>query len=94
MVDALAAAGSSTGVWKPPDGVQVNTVFSGNAVPLPASAKSVVFDGVPLKTFRTSSGLSVVTLVRYGRTCVLAARTKPDVVLGLAAAPVLAQPAA
>jgi hypothetical protein len=38
--------------------------------------------------------LSVVTLVRDGRTCVLAAKTKPDVVLGLAAAPVLAQRAA
>jgi hypothetical protein len=38
--------------------------------------------------------LSVVTLVRYGRTCVLAARVKPDVVLGLAAAPVLAQTSA
>jgi hypothetical protein len=46
---------------------------------------------VPLRLFRTSSGLSVVTLVRHGRTCVLAARTSPDVVLGLAAAPVLAQ---
>lgn len=70
------------------------TVFSGQAVPLPSSAKSVVFEGVPLHVFRTSSGLSVVTLVRYGRTCVLAAKTKPDVVLGLAAAPVLAQRAA
>ena len=78
-----------------PNGTRLSyTVFSGKAVPLPASARSVVFEGVPLKVFRTSSGLSVVTLVRFGRTCVLAAHTSPDVVLGLAAAPVLAQRAA
>lgn len=70
------------------------TVFSGKAVSLPPSARSVVYEGVRLTEFSTSSGLSVVTLVRYGRTCVLAARTKPDVVLGLAAAPVLEQPVA
>jgi hypothetical protein len=32
-----------------------------------------------------------VTLVRFGRTCVLAARDTEDVVLGLAAEPVLAE---
>jgi hypothetical protein len=67
------------------------TVFSGKAIPLPRDARAVTFEGVPLREFSTSSGLSVVTLVRHGRTCVLAARVKPDVVLGLAAAPVLAQ---
>jgi hypothetical protein len=67
------------------------TVFSGKAVPLPHDARMVTFEGVPLHEFSTSSGLSVVTLVRFGRTCVLAAKVKPDVVLGLAAAPVLAQ---
>ena len=75
-----------------PDGTPLSyTVFSGKAVPLPRDTKSVTFEGVPLKTFTTSSGLSVVTLVRHGRTCVLAAKTKPNVVLGLAAAPVLGQ---
>jgi hypothetical protein len=75
-----------------PNGTRLSyTVFSGNAVPLPHDARAVTFEGVPLHEFSTSSGLSVVTLVRYGRTCVLAARVKPDVVLGLAAAPVLAQ---
>ncbi|HTU87098.1 MAG TPA: hypothetical protein VMF57_16085 [Solirubrobacteraceae bacterium] len=74
------------------DGTRLSyTVFSGHAIPLPADAKSVVFDGVPLHWFSTSSGLSVVTLVRHGRTCVLAAPVKPDVVLALAAAPVLEQ---
>jgi hypothetical protein len=51
----------------------------------------VRYEGVPLRTYRTSEGLSIVTLVRHGRTCVLAARTPQNVVLGLAAEPVLAQ---
>jgi hypothetical protein len=45
---------------------------------------------VPLRAYRTSKRLSVVTLVSHGRTCVLAARTPQNVVLGPAAEPVLA----
>jgi hypothetical protein len=67
------------------------TVFSGHPVRLPPAARLVRYEGVPLRTYRTADGLSVVTLVRYGRTCVLAARTPQTVVLGLAAEPVLAQ---
>ena len=90
--DRIGGRPALTVFYRLPNGTPLSyTVFSGRAVPLPANAKSVVFKGVPLKTFTTSSGLSVVTLVRYGRTCVLAAKVKPDVVLGLAAAPVLAQ---
>ena len=93
--DRIGGRPALTVFYRLPNGTRLSyTVFSGRAVPLPASAKNVVFEGVPLRVFRTSSGLSVVTLVRYGRTCVLAARTRPDVVLGLAAAPVLAQPKA
>lgn len=69
------------------------TVFSGKPVPRPAAAKAVRYEGVPLHVYRMRNGLSVVTLVRFGRTCVLAARTREDVVLGLAAEPVLAQQA-
>lgn len=65
------------------------TVFSGKPVALPAAARLVRFEGVPLRVYRTSGGLSVVTLVRHGRTCVLAASTPRTVVLGLAAEPVL-----
>jgi hypothetical protein len=90
--DRIGGRPALTVFYRLPDGTPLSyTVFSGTAVPLPASTRSVRFEGVPLKTFTTSSGLSVVTLVRHGRTCVLAAKTKPDVVLGLAAAPVLAQ---
>ena len=64
------------------------TVFSGRPVPLPAAARLVRYDGVGLRVYRMRDGLSVVTLVRSDRTCVLAARTVEDVVLGLAAEPV------
>ncbi|MCL2769566.1 MAG: hypothetical protein FWD42_05570 [Solirubrobacterales bacterium] len=74
------------------DGARLSyTVFAGDPVGLPRAARLVRYQGVPLHTYRTRDGLSVVTLVRYGRTCVLAARTPQTVVLGLAAEPVLAQ---
>ena len=90
--DRIGGRPALTVFYRLPNGTRLSyTVFSGKAVPLPHGVRSVRFEGVPLREFSTSSGLSVVTLVRFGRTCVLAARVKPDVVLGLAAAPVLAQ---
>jgi len=90
--DRIGGRPALTVFYRLPNGTRLSyTVFSGKAVPLPRNARVVTFEGVPLREFSTSSGLSVVTLVRFGRTCVLAARAKPDVVLGLAAAPVLAQ---
>jgi hypothetical protein len=90
--DRIGGRPALTVFYRLADGTRLSyTVFSGRAVSLPSSARSVVYEGVRLKEFSTSSGLSVVTLVRYGRTCVLAAHTRPDVVLGLAAAPVLEQ---
>jgi anti-sigma factor RsiW len=65
------------------------TVFAGAPIPVPGAARLVRYQGVPLRVYRTSDGLSVVTLVRHGDTCVLAAATTRDVVLGLAAEPVL-----
>jgi hypothetical protein len=90
--DRIGGRPALTVFYRLPNGTRLSyTVFSGKAVPLPRDARTVTYEGVPLKEFSTSSGLSVVTLVRFGRTCVLAARVKPDVVLGLAAAPVLEQ---
>jgi hypothetical protein len=66
------------------------TVFSGRPVNVPAAARRTRFKGVPLRVYRTSDGLSVVTLVRHGRTCVLAAPASKRTVLALAAEPVLA----
>jgi hypothetical protein len=93
--DHIGGRPALTVFYRLADGTRLSyTVFSGQAVRLPSNARTVVYEGVPLKEFSTPSGLSVVTLVRYGRTCVLAARTKADVVLGLAAAPVLEHPVA
>ena len=93
--DRVGGRPALTVFYRLPSGTRLSyTVFSGTAVPLPHDARAVRFDGVPLHVFTTSSGLSVVTLVRHGRTCVLAARTGPDAVLSLAAAPVLAQASA
>ena len=93
--DRIGGRPALTVFYRLPDGTPLSyTVFSGKAIPLPKSARAVVFHGVPLHVFKTSSGLSVVTLVRFGRTCVLAAKTTPDTVLSLAAAPVLAQQSA
>jgi len=92
-LDSIGGREALTVFYRLRDGSRLSyTVFSGPPVPLPRAARAVVFKGVPLRTFSTGSRLSVVTLVRYGRTCVLAAQTPRDVVLGLAAAPVLAQP--
>jgi len=65
------------------------TVFSGRPVTVPTAARQTRFQGVPLRVYQTSDGLSVVTLVRHGRTCVLAAPTSKRTVLALAAEPVL-----
>lgn len=93
--DRIGGRPALTVFYRLPNGTRLSyTVFSGTPIPLPRDVRSVTFEGVPLREFSTSSGLSVVTLVRYGRTCVLAAHVKPDVVLGLAAAPVLAQASA
>jgi len=93
-VDRIGGRPALTVFYRLRDGSKLSyTVFSGKPIPLPRSAKAVVFDGVPLHVFSTPSGLAVVTLVRFGRTCVLAAPTGRDAVLSLAAAPVRQQSA-
>ncbi len=90
--DRVGGRPAFTVFYKLRSGVRMSyTVFSGRPVALPRSARTVVFDGVRLKTFSVRPGLSVVTLVRSDRTCVLAAPTVRDVLLALAAAPVRAQ---
>lgn len=68
------------------------TVFAGKPVPPPGTARLVQYDGVTLRVFNTGK-LAVVTLVRHGRTCVLAAPTTNDIVLALAEAPLRTQAA-
>jgi hypothetical protein len=93
-VDRIGGRDALTVFYRLPGGRKLSyTVFSGRPVPLPSAARAVVFSGVPLRVFSTHSGLAVVTLVRFGRTCVLAAPTDRDLVLSLAAAPIREQAA-
>jgi hypothetical protein len=66
------------------------TVFSGKPIAPPGAARMVDYRGVKLRVFNTGR-LAVVTLVRHGSTCVLAAPTTQDIVLGLAEAPLREQ---
>jgi hypothetical protein len=92
--DRIGGRPALTVFYRLPNGARLSyTVFSGEPVRLPRAARPVVFEGVRLRTFTTRSGLAVVTLVRFGRTCVLAAPTARDLVLALAAAPVRAEAA-
>jgi hypothetical protein len=92
--DRIGGRPALTVFYRLPNGHRLSyTVFSGAPVRRPRAARPVVFQGVPLHTFTTSSGLAVVTLVRFGRTCVLAAPTPRDLVLALAAAPIREQAA-
>jgi hypothetical protein len=89
--DRIGGRPALTVFYRLPNGDRLSyTVFAGSPVPYPRGAKTVVFDGVRLRTFSIPSGLAVVTLVRYGRTCVLAAPTRSDLVLALAKAPLRA----
>ena len=93
-IDRIGGRPALTVFYRLSDGTKLSyTVISGKPVPLPPGTRTVVYKGVPLHVLPTSSGLAVVTLVRFGRTCVLAAPTTNDVVLSLAAAPVLGRAA-
>jgi len=93
-IDRIGGRPALTVFYRLRDGRKLSyTVFSGKPVPLPSAARTVVFAGVPLRVFSTNSGLAVVTLVRFGHTCVLAAPTTRDLVLSLAAAPIRNQAA-
>ena len=71
--DTIAGEGVLTVFYRLHDGVRLSySVFSGSPVPVPSNAATTRFDGVTLQAFTTPYGLSVVTLVRHGRTCVLA----------------------
>jgi hypothetical protein len=90
--DRIAGRPALTVFYRLRDGARLSyTVFAGRAVPRPAAARMVTFQGAHLHVFVTRSGLAVVTLVRFGRTCVLAAPTARDVVLALAAEPLHVQ---
>lgn len=74
-----------------PSGGRVSySIVSGAALSLPAPAHLVTVSGVLLRTY-VERGLTVVTLVRHGRTCVLVGNPA-TMVLALAVAPLLGSP--
>ena len=90
--DRLGGRPALTVFYRLKNGTRLSyTVFSGKAVPRPSEARAVLYDGVRLHAFLAGSRLTVVTLVRFGRTCVLAAATPKDLVLALAAEPIRPQ---
>ena len=93
--DRIGGRPALTVFYRLRNGVRMSyTVFSGKPVGLPRDARKIIYDGVTLREFTGHRGLAVVTLVRFDRTCVLAAPANRDTVLGLAAAPILEQSAA
>jgi hypothetical protein len=91
-LDRLGGRPALTVFYRLRDGTRLSyTVFSGRVVPRPGDAVTTVYEGVVLHTFMTRSKLAVVTLVRFGRTCVLAAQATRDAVLALAAEPIQSQ---
>jgi hypothetical protein len=87
--DRVGGRPALTVFYRLSDGSRLSyTVFSGKPIPLPSGTTTVLYRGVQLHVLPTTgSGLAVVTLVRFGRTCVLAAPTTGDAVVALAEAP-------
>ena len=91
--DSIGGRPAFTVFYRLSNGARLSyTVFSGKPVPPPGAARVVDYRGVRLRVFNTGK-LAVVTLVRHGRTCVLAAPTTQDIVLALAKAPLRVQAA-
>jgi hypothetical protein len=90
--DRIGGRPALTVFYRLSNGTRVSyTVFSGKPVPLPQGTQEVVYEHVRLHSFVSGSKLAVVTLVRHGRTCVLAAMTPPSQVIALAEEPLRAQ---
>jgi hypothetical protein len=63
------------------------SIVSGSPLAPPAAARvAVMLDGVTLRAY-TDGALKIVTLVRNGRTCILAGQTSTQTLLALAEAP-------
>jgi hypothetical protein len=87
-VDRLGGRGALTVFYRLRGGPRLSyTIYSGHPVPLPRTASEIVFHGVHLHVISASEHLMVVTLVRRGHTCVLAARASAAALIALAEAP-------
>jgi hypothetical protein len=93
-VDHLAGRPALTVFYRLRGGARLSyTVYSGTPIPLPRVTRTVTFEGVPMHLAQVDPHLAVVTLVRHGHTCVLAAPTAAGAVLALAEAPLRTQSA-
>lgn len=87
-VDRLGGRAALTVFYRLRYGARLSyTIYSGRPVPLPRTTNEVVFRGVHLHVVSAPSHLAVVTLVRHGHTCVLAARASAGALIALAEAP-------
>jgi len=87
-VDRLGGRAALTVFYHLRDGARLSyTIYSGHPVPLSRTTSEVVFRGVHLHVISGPSQLAVVTLVRHGHTCVLAARANAGTLIALAEAP-------
>lgn len=87
-VDRLGGRGALTVFYRLRGGPRLSyTIYSGRPVPLPRTASEIVFHGVHLHVVSAPEHLTVVTLVRRGHTCVLAARASAAALIALAEAP-------
>jgi hypothetical protein len=91
-IDRLGGRPALTVFYRLRGGARLSyTVYSGTPLAPPKPRKTVAFRGVVLRVVAVDPRLSVVTLVRHGHTCVLAAPAAADVLLALAEAPLQAR---
>jgi hypothetical protein len=87
-VDRLGGRGALTVFYHLRGGPRLSyTIYSGRPVPLPRTVSEILFHGVHLHVISAAEHLAVVTLVRHGHTCVLAARASAAALIALAEAP-------
>jgi hypothetical protein len=87
-VDHLGGRAALTVFYRLSSGARLSyTIYSGHPVPLSRTTREVVFRGVQIHLVSAPLHLAVVTLVRHGHTCVLAARASAGALIALAEAP-------
>lgn len=85
--DMLGGRKLLTVYYRLPNGNRMSySIVSGRPLPLPNGTQQVTYRNVQIHGF-SHQGLAVVTLVRNGRTCVLAGKTTVDQLVSLAKAP-------
>lgn len=85
--DVLGGRKLLTVYYRLPNGSPMSySIVSGKPLALPSQSRLVTYRNVQIRGY-SDKGLSIVTLVRNGRTCVLAGKTNVDELVSLAEAP-------